>query len=300
MTATARQDRIGVIGLGAMGLPIAERLKLTGQLVGVCDADTGTAGRAAAVLGVEPLDARDLAAATDVLVTVLPTSAIVTDVLFGRGDAASALAAGAMVLDMTSGVPATTRELAARLSEQGVAMVDAPVSGGVARARKGDLAIMAGGSEADIDRVRPLLAPVGPDLFHVGAVGAGHAMKALNNLVSAGGLLIAAEAINVARRFGIDPHRAVAALNASSGMNNATQRKFEQFILSETFNSGFGLQLMVKDVTTAVDLARQEGVPAQFAEECLAIWQDAAAQLPPDADHTRIAAAWTPGDDSAR
>lgn len=293
MTASAEADRIGVIGLGAMGLPIAARLKLTGRLVGVCDANRDAAKEVAAELAVDALPSSALAAKVDVLVTVLPTSAIVGDVLFESGGAASALRSGALVLDMTSGVPASTREFASRLAAQGVAMVDAPVSGGVARARTGDLAIIAGGREVDIARVQPILTPVGASLFHVGDVGAGHAMKALNNLVSAGGLLIAAEAVNVARQFGIDPHKAVAALNASSGMNNATQRKFEQFILSETYDSGFGLKLMVKDLTTAVELAEQMGIGTRFAEQCLAIWRDAAEQLPADADHTRIAGEWT-------
>lgn len=289
MTTPDRPERIGVVGVGKMGAAIATRLKLTGGLVGVCDSDPEVAARLAEELSVGAASARELAAKVDILVTVLPTSAIVAEVLFGAGAVAAALAPGALVLDMTSGVPATTRDLAVRLAGRHIAMVDAPVSGGVARGWAGELTIMAGGADDAVDRIRPVLAPVGNTFFHVGAIGAGQAMKALNNLASAGGMLIAVEAVNVARQFGIDPQRAIDALNASSGMNNATLRKFKQFILSEAYDSGFAMQLMVKDVVTAVDLAHQLGIHTPFADDCLAIWKKAAAALPADADHTLIA-----------
>ena len=153
---------------------------------------------------------------------------------------------GCVVIDMTSGVPAVTRSLAERLAAAGVAMIDAPVSGGVARARSGELAIMIGGSDEDVERAEPVLQAMGTSLHRCGGVGAGQATKALNNLVSAAGFLISVEALLIGQQFGLDPEALVNVLNASSGMNNTTKSKIIPFVLSRRFDSGFGLDLMVK------------------------------------------------------
>jgi 3-hydroxyisobutyrate dehydrogenase len=167
-------------------------------------------------------------------------------------------------------------------------MLDAPVSGGVPRARDGTLAIMVGGDPEAIERARPVLAAMGSKIFATGPLGSGHAMKALNNYVSAAGLAAAAEALLVGRRFGLDPAIMTDVLNASSGRNNSTENKLKQHILSRTFASGFSLDLMAKDLDTAVELAGDLGVPTPFAERCVALWKDAAAQFGRGADHTEI------------
>jgi 3-hydroxyisobutyrate dehydrogenase len=167
-------------------------------------------------------------------------------------------------------------------------MVDAPVSGGVRRAADGTLAVMVGGDPALVARCDPLFRAVGQQVFACGPLGSGHAMKALNNLVSATGLLAAAEALVVGRRFGLDPGRMLEVLNASTGRNHATEQKLAQFVLSRRFDAGFSLALMVKDLATALELARDTGTPAPLSAECRALWTQAAAALEPGADHTAI------------
>ena len=156
---------------------------------------------------------------------------------------------------MSSSAPLGTRKLGEELIAAGCGFIDAPVSGGVKRAVDGTLAIMVGGEAATIDRVDPVLAAMGRSIFRTGVLGSGHAMKALNNYVSAAGLVATVEALQVGRKFGLDPDLMADILNVSSGKNNTTELKLKQFMISQTFNAGFPLRLMAKDVRTADDLA---------------------------------------------
>jgi 3-hydroxyisobutyrate dehydrogenase len=162
------------------------------------------------------------------------------------------------------------------------------VSGGVRRAVSGQLAVMIGGDAAVIDRCRPVLSAMGGQLFVVGALGAGDAIKALNNYVSAAGLLAAAEGLVAAQRFGLEPKVALEVLNASTGKNNSTENKFTQFILSRSFGSGFSIGLMAKDLRTALELAQQVNAPMPMGEHCVPLWNDAEQALGGNADHTEI------------
>jgi 3-hydroxyisobutyrate dehydrogenase len=230
-----------------------------------------------------------LAAQSDVVIAMLPDGDTVRRVALGPGDCLlDGLAAGAVVVDMGSSSPSGTRALAPLLAERGVGMLDAPVSGGVRRAEQGTLSVMVGGDPALIARCRSLFDAVGERVFECGPLGSGHAMKALNNLVSAAGLLVAAEALLVGRRFGLDPARMLEVLNASTGRNHATEHKLAQFVLSRRFDAGFSAALMVKDLTTALDLADETETPAPFAAECRTLWARAVAALEPGADHTAI------------
>jgi 3-hydroxyisobutyrate dehydrogenase len=147
---------------------------------------------------------------------------------------------------------------------------------------------MVGGDPTMIARCRPLFDAVGTQRFECGPLGAGHAMKALNNLVSAAGLVAAGEALLVGARFGLDPARMLEVLNASTGRNYATEHKLAQFVLSRRFDAGFSLALMVKDLATALELAADTATPAALATECHALWTRAATALEPGADHTAI------------
>lgn len=279
--------RVAFAGLGAMGWPMAARLVGAGfDVVGV-DAQPGRATRFAAEVGGsaadDPAGAAQCAA---IVVTMLPTSVQVEAVLDAMRPG---LAPDTLVVDMTSGQPAVTRRLAEALAEADVVLVDAPVSGGVPRARDGTLAIMAGGPDAALDRAEPLLRAMGTTIHRVGGVGAGQAMKALNNLVSAGGFLIGVEALLIGQRFGLDPAMMVDVLNASTGMNNSTQKKLKQFVLSRSFDAGFGLDLMVKDLGIALEVGRDTATPTPFAALCREMWAAAAAMLGPGQDHTAMA-----------
>jgi 3-hydroxyisobutyrate dehydrogenase len=189
---------------------------------------------------------------------------------------------------MTSGIPGETVRFAEALASRNITLFDAPVSGGVQRAKTGQLTIMAGGNDAVVDASLPLLQAMG-SVIRTGATGSGHAMKALNNLVSAGGFLIGIEALLIGSKFGINPGTMVDILNVSTGMNNSTQKKFRQFVLSRKFDSGFNIGLMVKDLSIAMEVGRDGGVATPFAALCRELWAGAARSLGPDADHTAVA-----------
>ena len=228
---------------------------------------------------------QEAAKGADVLITMLPDGGVVRDVVL---EALPALKAGAVVVDMSSSDPAATRALGAALAAKNVAMVDAPVSGAIAKARDGTLAIMAGGQPGTLKRVTPLLKTMGERIFHVGPLGAGHAVKALNNYLGAAGTLAGFEALLIARAFGLDPRPMLDSINASTGRNSTTERKIPQQVLTGDFASGFKLALMAKDVGIAAGIARGLGVEAPYLRETLRLWRAAQQQLPAGADHTEI------------
>jgi 3-hydroxyisobutyrate dehydrogenase len=281
---------IGFVGVGSMGWPMAALLHKAGYPLQIIDASADRAKAFAKEIGgTVAASNRALAAASDIIITVLPTSAIVQAVLEGPEGVLAGLRKDAVVVEMSSGVPTITRTLAEQVAVAGAHMVDAPVSGGVPRAKTGELAIMFGGSEAILERIRPVLSCMGTSITRTGDVGSAHAMKALNNLVSAGGFLIGVEALMIGKRFGLDPSAMVDVLNSSTGMNNSTQKKFKQFVLSGQYNAGFGLDLMVKDLSIALEIGRDTNTPTPFSSMCREMWASCAAMLGPGQDHTAIA-----------
>ena len=279
--------RLAFIGIGNMGWPMAANLVSKGFDVTVCDTDAARVARFVAEIGGHAAaGAAEAVAGAEAVITILPTSKQVAQV---AALVKPAMAKGGLFIDMTSGQPGATRSIAADLAEVGVAMIDCPVSGGVPRAKSGELAIMAGGEAADLDRADAVLHAMGTSIHRCGAIGAGQAMKALNNLVSAGGFLIGIEALLMGQKFGLDTALMVDVLNASSGMTNSSQRKFKQFVLSRRFDSGFGLDLMVKDIGIALELGRDGGVPVPFSALCRELWLAAATTLGPGEDHTAVA-----------
>ncbi len=283
-------DTIGFIGVGSMGKPMASCLRKAGYKLTVMDADAQAARDFAATIGAATAGSgAELARQSDVIITMLPTSAIVESVLAGDDGVLSSIKKGAVILEMSSGIPSQTQKLAAMAREAGAALLDAPVSGGVSRAITGELAIMVGGTARQVEENRAVLSCMGKSVVHTGEVGSAHAMKALNNLVSAGGFLIGVEALLIGQRFGLDPDVMVDVLNSSTGMNNSTQKKFKQFVLSRQFNSGFGLDLMVKDLTIALGIAVDSATPAPFSALCRELWASSASLLGKGQDHTAVA-----------
>ena len=284
------KSTIGFVGIGSMGWPMAALLHKAGYPLQIVDASAERAQVFTKEIGgTVAASNRALAAASDIIITILPTSAIVQTVLEGTNGVLAGLRKDAVVVEMSSGVPTITRSLAEQVAAAGAHMVDAPVSGGVPRAKTGELAIMFGGSEAILERVRPVLSCMGTSITRTGDVGSAHAMKALNNLVSAGGFLIGVEALMIGKRFGLDPSAMVDVLNSSTGMNNSTQKKFKQFVLSGQYNAGFGLDLMVKDLSIALEIGRDTNTPTPFSALCREMWASCAAMLGPGQDHTAIA-----------
>jgi 3-hydroxyisobutyrate dehydrogenase len=289
-----RPAKIGFIGLGNMGQPMAARLLEAGFALTVLDADEKTQQAFVSQYGGTPASSlSELGATCDVVITMLPDGHAVRRVVLGEEEDGydrlfGSMRQGSILIDMSSSSPTGTQALGKILAQHGLFMLDAPVSGGVLRAENGTLAIMVGGDTAVLKRCRPLFEAMGKRLFETGALGSGHAMKALNNLVSAAGLIAAAEALLIGHRFGLEPTVMIDILNASTGRNNSTENKFKQFILSRTFDSGFSLDLMVKDLTTAVDLARETKTPAVFSATCRELWAAALSKLENEADHTAV------------
>ncbi|MCL6708973.1 NAD(P)-dependent oxidoreductase [Pseudomonas sp. R2.Fl] len=284
---------VGFIGLGNMGFPMAGNLASRGFKLIVLDANKEAVSRFVSAHGASAAaDAAELAGQVDVLILMVPDGRIVQSILLDEKDrmsTASRLKKGAVVIDMSSSAPMGTRQLGEELARHDVAMIDAPVSGGVGRAKTGMLAVMTGGDPALADSLSPILDAMCGTRIHVGPLGAGHAMKALNNYVSAAGLLAACEAVRVAQEFGIDGQHAVDALNASTGRNNSTENKVSQFVLSEKYNSGFSYALMRKDLETALRLAQDLHVTAPLAESFVPICSKGEAIVGKQADHTEIA-----------
>ncbi len=288
---TDTNPRIGFVGVGNMGWPMAACLVRAGFTVHVNDSRREVANNFVQQIGGDAPDSlRALAAGSDVIVTILPTSAIVRSVLAdGDDNILAGMKPGTLVVEMSSGVPSVTQELALRVAELGGVLIDAPVSGGVPRAKTGQLAIMAGGPEAAIARAMPVLSAMGSQVLRCGDVGSGQAMKALNNLVSAGGFLIGIEALLIGQRFGLDPAVMVDVLNAATGMNNSTQKKFKQFVLSRKFDAGFTMGLLDKDLSIAMQVGRESATPAPLSALCKEMVGAALAMFGPDADHTEMA-----------
>ena len=290
MAGTLRAgSTVAFIGLGRMGLPMVRRLAAAGYTVRGYDVSTHAREEVAAIAGAQAADSAQAAGAgADAVVLMLPSSSVVGAVLLEDG-LLEALEPGVALIDMSSSEPLETRALAARAAERGIELVDAPVSGGVRGAVEGSLTIMAGGSEEAVEVCRPLLETLGSTVRHVGPVGAGHALKALNNLLSAVHLLASCEALAIGRGFGLDPHVLVETINASTGRSASTERKLPEFILTESYDAGFALALMVKDVGIAVSLGEQLGIEPALGARALQLWREAEGVLGGDADHTEIA-----------
>lgn len=284
MSVTSAAGRtVGFVGLGHMGTPMVSRLVDAGVTVRAYDAaPAAREALAAALPGATVVDsAADTANGAEAVLLCLPNSAVVESVV-------AELDAARVIVDMSSSEPQRTRALAASLADAGRVLVDAPVSGGVSGARAGTLAVMVGGPEEVVATLEPVLATMGRPR-HVGPVGAGHALKALNNLMSAAHLVASSEAILVGEEFGLDPAVMLEVVNGSSGRSGSTENKWPNHILPGTYGAGFGIGLMVKDIHIALDLAASTRVPARHAEATVALWDEALAALGPAADHTEIA-----------
>lgn len=281
-------ERIGFVGLGNMGAPMARQLASAGFQVVAADSNPAALQRFCSAVQCERAGSlAELGRSCRLVITMLPDGGAVRQVLLGDDGIAAGLTPGSVVLDMSSAEPVGTRALASKLADASISLIDAPVSGGVKRAVGGTLAIMAGGEPAAIARCRAVLAALG-QVFCTGASGSGHAVKALNNYLSAVALAATAEALMAGERFGIDPLVMLEILNHSTGRNTATEQKYPAFVLSRSFNSGFALGLMAKDLRIALGLAEAVGTPASLLSECADLWNCAQHRLGVNADNTEI------------
>jgi 3-hydroxyisobutyrate dehydrogenase len=283
---------VGFVGLGTMGWPMAANLVRAGFKVVARDLDAGReqafADEFGSIRANDPEPFRDV----DAVVTMLPDGKAVRAALLD-GAVAASLTPGTLVIDTSSSAPDGTRDLGAVLAEMGHALVDAPVSGGRAKALDGTLAIMLGADdEAAARHAMPVLEAISARIFRTGGLGSGHAVKALNTYVLAAGFAAAAEALVVGGAFGLDPAVLVEVLNASSGRNVATEAVLPAQVLTRRFSEGFPFRLLCKDVGIAAELADGLEVEAPLCAAVTARLTEAAAELGWDTDYTRAVELW--------
>ena len=280
--------RIGFVGLGAMGAPISEAIAAGGHALVVHDRDARALEAAVAAGAVAAPSARAVADAAEVVFVSLPTPDVVREVACGDGGLAGG---GAMrtYVDLSTTGAVVAAEVAAKLASQGINVLDAPVSGGVAGARARTLAVIAAGEPHVFERMRPLLELFGGNVFHVGdAPGQGQTAKLLNNLLSATATAITSEAVTMGLAAGLDPATLLGVFNAGTGRNMATAQKFPAHVLTRRFDSGFRLELMAKDLELCMAEARGRQVPMLLGGLVQQIWTLARTQSASDADHTEI------------
>ncbi len=286
---SAAVTRVGFVGLGAMGAPIAGRLLAAGWPVAVHDTRAAAMTPLAAAGAVACQSAAEVADSADTVFLSLPDPAVIPLVVGGpdgilRGGEVRRL------VDLSTTGPAVAAELRSVLDGSGVAYLDAPVSGGAAGAAEGRLTVMAAGRQEVFDEVRPLLDAFAAKIVRVGDVpGQGQLTKILNNLMSATSIAITAEALALGVKSGLDPEQLLAAINAGSGRNTASADKFPKYVLPRTFDFGFRMQLMTKDVVLCLQEAARQQVPMMLGGTVQQLWSLAAAGSGDDADCTEIA-----------
>jgi 3-hydroxyisobutyrate dehydrogenase len=289
--------KVGFVGIGNMGSHMARHLIGAGFDVTVMDTRQEVVDAFTAEHGCKaesyPVA---LGASVDAVVTMLPTSKIVRAVILGADNVpgvANGMAAGSVVIDMSTSSPEDTVALGAALKPKGIAVVDAPVAGGVVFAADGSLSIMTGGEAADKDRIRPMLDTMGKEVIDCGILGGAHTMKALNNYVNAAALIAGIEAMTVALKFGLEPETALNALkSACTGRNNPIEKKIETHIMTRKFATGMPVGLIAKDVGIAVDSADALGAYAPMAKETLRIWEEARDRFGFDPDQSEVVRLW--------
>jgi len=286
---------VGFIGIGNMGRPMAANLVKGGYEVVLYDLDAKRARDAAKDIGAKvAATLAEMGKQADAIITMLPTGKEVRACLLEAegGALATNLPKGALVIDMSSSDPVGSRLTHADLAKRGLALVDAPVSGGVPRATEGTLAIMIGGDAAAIAAAKPVLSKMGARLFEVGGPVNGHAMKALNNFVAGTGFIAVSEALLVGRKFGLDPATMVDVMSASSGQNFCTDHVAKQHVVSRQFASGFALGLMAKDVGIAARLARAINIDSPLIGTSSALFDEARDKVGSEKDHTLAYMFW--------
>lgn len=285
---------IGFAGIGTMGRPMARNLRKAGHEVVAFDvsaeASRGFVEDFGGTAAAGPADFADV----DVLVTMLPDGRAVTEALFETGGGiATGLRRGAVVLEMSSSSPLDTLALGPRLAERGVALVDAPVSGGRPRAETGELTLMIGGDDdAAIERAWPVLEVLGANLVRTGPLGSGHAMKALNNYLGAAAYAAAAEALAVGQRFGLTGETMLSVINTSTGRSFTSDFVFGGHVVTGAYATGFSLPLLTKDVGIAASLAKSTDLDTPVVGLVSERWAQALAALGPDHDHSEAHKGW--------
>ena len=285
--------KIGFIGVGHMGSPMAGQLVSKGFDVTAFDMREGAMHAFAAEYGGKTAaELADAGCGADAVVFMVPNDNVVRQLLFGDG-LAGHLARGAIVIDMSSSAPAGTVATGKELAQRGIGCVDAPVMGGVVFAKDATLDIMAGGEPELIERCRPLFEAMGRKLYVCGALGSGHMLKSLMNYINACALINTVEAMVIGRKFGLDSGVMAAAIEAMcNGRQHPIGKKIVPHVMTRKYGTGMAMQFIAKDVKIAVDTAHSINAAAPLAEKTAELWAAACKQLGGKLDQTEIVRYW--------
>ena len=282
--------RMGFIGLGVMGAPMAGHLAAAGYTPIVFDLNPDAVGRLRALhpLVTAAKTPAEVAAASDIVMTMLPSGKEVREIALGEHGLIEGFKPGSLLLDTSSAEPWLTREVAGRLAEKGVAMVDAPVSGAEAGSKAAELVFMVGGDPKDVQRVIPILEILGKAHFHLGPVGSGHVMKCINNLISAITLTATTEGLIAGVRNGLDPTVMNDVLDASTGGSWVSQTHFRQRIFNRRFDDAFKFDLMKKDIDIALRTIGDAGLDLPISALVQSLWKDIQDKAPKGASVSHL------------
>ena len=278
---------LGLIGLGIMGRPMARNLLAAGYSLVVHDMNRAAVDELVVAGATEGTSPRQVAQATDVLITMLPDSPQVREVYLGPDGAFEALRAGWLAIDMSSIAPSTARELAALAAGGGAEMLDAPVSGGDKGAIAGTLSIMVGGTEAAFERAHPVLQAMGKTIVHVGPAGAGQVVKVCNQVVVAVVIEAVAEALVLGAKAGVDPARIADVLQGGLAATKVLEMRRDN-MLTGRFDPGFRIRLHQKDLKNALELAGETSVALPAAALVEQLMRGMAAKGRADYDHSGL------------
>lgn len=254
-------DSVGLIGVGKMGTPMTRRLVETGHKVITYDIDAGALKRAETCGAETASSPKAVAERCNPIITILPNSEAVESAILGVNGVLEGGKKGDVLIEMTTAYPLSSKKIANKLREKGMRMLDAPVSGGVQGAREGTLSIMVGGDGDILEMYMPLLRVLGSKIIHMGSVGNGHTMKAVNNFLSACTMVATSEGLALATKAGLDPGKVIEVLQNSSGRSYSTDYKFPKYVLTRKFDDGFRMGLQNKDLKIFTDLGRDLDCP---------------------------------------
>ena len=276
------KQSIGFVGLGVMGLPMARHLASAGYPLTAYDIDSAAQERLQRTSpGVSLVSSpREVAESSEIVVTMLPHGRAVESVVLGKKGLIEGFRGGSLLLDTSSSEPWYTRKTAQRLKDVGVDMVDAPVSGAEIGALNAELIFMVGGEPQAVERAMPLMEVLGERVFHLGPIGSGHAMKSINNLITAGTFLATAEGLAIGAKYGLEPAAMTGVLNASTGMSWISRTHIVRRILSRKFDDPFRFDLMMKDIDIALQLASDLGLSMPLSKANQEQWHQSQGEIP--------------------
>lgn len=269
--------KVGFIGVGAMGKPMAQNIIRAGHTLVVNDVNIAAVEELVKNGAVHAQSPRELAEQVEVVITMLPNGVIVEQVLLGEKGVFAGAKPGFTIIDMSSVAPGFTKKIAKLAADQGINYMDAPVSGGVKGATEGTLTIMVGGEKELVDRYHSLLEVMGKKIYHVGNVGDGDAVKIVNNLLLAVNMAAAAEAFALGTKIGLDPKALLEIISVSSGNSYAMTAKMTNFVLKGNFAPGFAIDLQYKDLELATQTAKEYKVPMMLTNVAQQLYENARA-----------------------